>query len=241
MEYTGKIAVVTGVSRGIGREIVQQLAEGGAKVCAIGSSGKSIEALLSSLPSHSRVEGFICDVSHELRVNEVCTEILGKYGRVDILVNNAGIWRDTYGPFAESRSEDWRRKIEVNILGTMFFCRALIGNMIEKQYGRIINIASVAGVYGKHNMADYAMTKGAVIAFTTSLAQEVSRYGITANCVSPGNIRSTPDTPEHAELSFAGRSGRNEECARVVCFLASEEASYVSGQNYLVDGCRKKM
>lgn len=241
MKFDGKVAVVTGTSRGIGREIVIQLAAGGAQVCAIGTTEKSIGSLMDSLPNDIKPDCYVCDVSDEERVNRVCSEILRKYGKVDILVNNAGLWRSTYGPFAESNSADWRRKIEINILGTMYFCRALIGRMIENRYGRIINIASVAGVYGKHNMADYAMTKGAIIAFTTSLAQEVGEYGITVNCVSPGNIRSTVETPDRPELSFIGRSGSNEECANVVSFLASREASYVSGQNYLVDGCRKIM
>lgn len=241
MVLKDRVALVTGSSRGIGKEIAIQLARSGATVCTVCSSPKSIESQNEGLPEEIKFDSYICNVSDEEKVNAVCKEILDKYGRVDILVNNAGLWRSTYGPFAESDSADWRRKIEINILGTMYFCRALIGSMIENKYGRIINIASVAGVYGKHNMADYAMTKGAIIAFTTSLAQEVGEFGVTANCVSPGNIQSTKETPNRPELSFIGRSGSNEECANVVSFLASEEASYVSGQNYLVDGCRKIM
>lgn len=241
MSFIGKIAVITGTSRGIGKEIAIQLANKGTTVCAVGSSKSSIDAFNAGLPTGLEFDTYICDVADESKVNETCEAILKKYGKVDILVNNAGLWRSTYGPFAESKSEDWKKKIEINILGTMYFCRALITSMISQNYGRIINIASVAGVYGKHNMADYAMTKGAVISFSTSLAQEVSQFGITVNCVSPGNIQSTPETPNRPELSFADRSGSNTECANVVTFLASEEASYVSGQNYLVDGCRKIM
>ena len=236
-----KIAVVTGTSRGIGKEIAIQLAVSGATVCTVCSSTKSVEMQNNGLPENISFDSYVCNVANETEVNKTCAMILKKYGKVDILVNNAGLWRSTYGPFAESDSSEWRKKIEINILGTMYFCRAIINSMIEKRYGRIINIASVAGVYGKHNMADYAMTKGAVIAFSTSLAQEVALYGITVNSVSPGNIRSSVDTPNHPELSFIGRSGTNTECANVVTFLASDEASYVSGQNYLVDGCRKIM
>ena len=182
------------------------------------------------------------DVSKEDEVKATCSLILKKYGRVDILVNNAGIWRNGNSLFADSRSEDWKRKIDVNILGTMYFCRAVLNNMIEKRYGRIINIASVAGVYGIRTMTDYSMTKGAIISFTRALAKEVTEYGVTVNSVSPGNILSDPQKEtDNPQLSFAGRSGTNAECANLVRFLASDDASYISGQNYLVDGCRKKM
>lgn len=243
MRFENRTAVVTGATRGIGKEIAFQLAKGGAKVCAIGSG----ETGLAELEAEARLNGlaldtYKCDVSDEERVNAVCGEILRKYGRVDILVNNAGLWRSGNAFFAESESENWKKKIEINILGTMYFCRALINSMIENRYGRIINIASVAGVYGIRTMSDYSMTKGAVIAFSLALAKEVTEYGVTVNCVSPGNILSDPTKEkDNPPLSFAGRSGTNEECANVVSFLASDEASYVSGQNYLVDGCRKKM
>lgn len=243
MRFENKIAVVTGASRGIGREIALQLAQGGAKVCAVGSSEKGLDALKQDfLQQGIELDVYACDVSDEARVNEVSSSILEKYGRVDILVNNAGLWRTGNAFFAESQSENWRKKIDINILGTMYFCRAVINSMIAQRYGRIINIASVAGVYGIRTMTDYSMTKGAIIAFSLALAKEVTEYGVTVNCVSPGNILSD-ETKEkdNPPLSFAGRSGSNAECANVVSFLASDEASYVSGQNYLVDGCRKKM
>ena len=133
-------------------------------------------------------------------------------------------------------------KIEINVLGTMYFTRALIANMIQNRYGRVVNVSSVAGVYGIRNMVDYSTTKGAINAFTLALAKEVTEFGVTVNSVSPGNILSDSNLEkDNPELSFAGRSGTNKECADVICFLASEKASYVSGQNYIVDGCRKKM
>ena len=135
-----------------------------------------------------------------------------------------------------------KKKIEINVLGTMYFTRALIASMIQNRYGRVVNVSSVAGVYGIRNMVDYSTTKGAINAFTLALAKEVTEFGVTVNSVSPGNILSDSNLEkDNPELSFAGRSGTNKECADVICFLASEKASYVSGQNYIVDGCRKKM
>lgn len=241
MRFDEKVAIVTGATRGIGREIAIQLANNGATVCAIGTNindfifpngGFSPDAFCL----------YECDVSNEKAVIKICSAILEKYKKVDILVNNAGIWRTGNSLFAESDSLNWKKKIDVNILGTMYFCRAVINNMIKNRYGRIINIASVAGVYGIRTMVDYSMTKGAIISFSLALAKEVTEYGVTVNSVSPGNILSNPEKEnDNPLLSFAGRSGTNTECANLVRFLASDEASYISGQNYIIDGCRKKM
>lgn len=243
MQFQNKISIVTGATRGIGKEIAFQFAKDGAVVCAIGSTLEKVLDLDTEVKKIGLgIDTFQCDVSKEDEVKATCSLILKKYGRVDILVNNAGIWRNGNSLFADSRSEDWKRKIDVNILGTMYFCRAVLNNMIEKRYGRIINIASVAGVYGIRTMTDYSMTKGAIISFTRALAKEVTEYGVTVNSVSPGNILSDPQKEtDNPQLSFAGRSGTNAECANLVRFLASDDASYISGQNYLVDGCRKKM
>ena len=160
------------------------------------------------------------------------------FGGIDILVNNAGIFRAHYQPFKDQISAYWKQKIEINILGTMYCTHAVMPGMMERRYGRIINVSSVAGVYGLRNMVDYSMTKGAVIAFTKALAKELGPSNITVNAVAPGNISTYSELPE---LSFLGRSGTAEECANVITFLASDEASFVSGQNYQVDGCRRTM
>ena len=117
----------------------------------------------------------------------------------------------------------------------------VLPGMLERHYGRIVNISSVAGVYGIGNMTDYSMTKGAINGFTLALAKEVTEHGVTVNAVAPGNIITASHENNNPTLSFAGRSGTSEECANVICFLASDAASYVSGQVYQVDGCRKRM
>ena len=136
------------------------------------------------------------------------------------------------------------RFIDINIMGVVYCTRAVLPKMIENGYGRIINIASVAGVYGNANMAHYSATKGALIAFTKALAKEVTDKGVLVNSVSPGSVSpaSNPDIDytQESQLSFMGRTGSDRENANLICFLASDEASYISGQNIQIDGCRKK-
>jgi len=240
MSFKGKTVLITGASVGIGRATAREFAKRNADVVLLDMDMEGLEKLkqeLSAYPVH--VEIYACDVSDEQRVNEVCADAINRMGKIDILVNNAGIWRQ-FCLFEESNSADWRRKIDVNILGTLYPTRALINPMLERGWGRIINIASVAGVYGNAKMADYSMTKGAVIAFTTALAKEVTERGVLVNAVSPGSV-SHGDSTEPSALSFMGRTGSHQENANLICFLASDEASYISGQNIQIDGCRKKM
>ena len=134
--------------------------------------------------------------------------------------------------------------IDLNVMSVVYLTKAVLPGMLERKYGKIINVASVAGVYGNANMVHYSATKGALISMTKALAKEVTDKGVLVNCVSPGSVSSSanPDvnsfTP--SELSFMGRTGTNMENANLICFLASDEASYISGQNIQIDGCRKK-
>ncbi len=241
MDLSGKCAVITGASIGIGRATAIQMARAGAKLALVDVDIVRLNALKNELVDQgAEVLAFECDVSDEKAVRDVIDQTLSRFHRIDILVNNAGIWR-RFIPFAETTSDMWKRFIDVNILGTMYFTHAVIGHMIANGSGRIINVGSVAGVYGNANMADYSMTKGAVIAFTKALAKEVTGKGVLVNCVSPGSVSNEQDVIEPSELSFAGRTGTHTENANLICFLASDEASYISGQNIQIDGCRKKM
>lgn len=242
MDYKGRYALITGASRGIGLAAARLMAQRNANLILVDIDEKGLMAAAEDV----RAEGmqaltYVCDVQDEQRVYEVVADALKKVGRIDILVNNAGIYRDNFIHFSEMKSDFWRRQININILGTMYFTHAVLGSMLENHYGRIVNIASVAGVYGIVNMVPYSMTKGAIISFTVALAKEVTGQGVLVNAVSPGNIHPLDEGVDYPDMSFANRSGTPEECAEVICFLASDEASYVSGQNYLVDGCRKKM
>lgn len=238
-DFTGKTALLTGAGRGIGRAIALGLAKGGANLILCDINEEALKATGAEAAAYGvRVKTVCLDVADEAAVRAAVAAAIAEFGRVQILINNAGIY--PVSDFVESKSADWKRMIDINILGTMYTSHAILPHMLEQGYGRIVNIGSVAGHYGLSYFVDYSMTKGAVIAFTRALAKAVTPKGVTVNCVSPGSIDVTGEQkmPQH---SFTGRSGTPEECANVVLFLASDEASYVSGQEYLVDGCRKLM
>ncbi|MEE1280342.1 MAG: SDR family NAD(P)-dependent oxidoreductase [Oscillospiraceae bacterium] len=245
MKFQGKVAMITGASVGIGRAVALCLAEQGADLVLLDVNAEKLLAVSEETKKCGcRVLTYECDVSDENRVNEVAFDAIKHFGKIDILVNNAALWRDR-SKFAESSSDLWKRYIDVNIMGVYYCTRAVIGSMIENHYGKIINVSSVAGVYGNANMVHYSATKGAVITMTKALAKEVADKGVLVNCVSPGSVSSSQnediDYYQPSELSFMGRTGTDRENANLICFLASDEASYISGQNIQIDGCRKKM
>lgn len=239
MEFHNKTVIITGASVGIGKATAIEFAKNGANVCIVDINAEGLDTLVEEIKSiGANVSSYICDVSDENRVHEVTQEIIDQYGKIDILVNNAGLWR-MKKLFIETTSDDWKKIINVNILGLMYFTHEVLPGMIENSYGRIINIGSVAGVYGNANMVTYSMTKGAVSSFTKALAKEVADKGITVNNVVPGSVRNEGKDSE-TELCYMGRNGELEEYAYLICFLASDKAAYISGQDYQIDGCRKK-
>ena len=239
MEFLNKTVIVTGASVGIGKATSIEFAKGGANVCIVDINSEGLEAVKSEIEKlGATASAYVCDVSDEARVREVTADILAKYGKIDILVNNAGLWRGAK-PFVESSSDEWKKRIGVNILGLMYFTHEVLPSMIENGYGRVINVGSVAGVYGIKNMADYSMTKGAVSSFTKALAKEVAHLGITVNNVVPGSVRNEGADKE-TDMCYMNRRGELEEYAYLICFLASDKASYISGQDYRIDGCRRK-
>lgn len=237
MNFTGKTAFVTGAARGIGQATAVGFAKNGANVI-IADISDMTETYEEVKKFGHGVMQVTLDVSNESDARKAVADAEAQFGKIDILVNNAGIF--PLADFTKQTSDEWKRIIDINILGTMYLSQAVLPSMIENGYGRIVNLGSVAGVYGLSWFVDYSMTKGAIISFTKALAKAVSDKGITVNCVSPGSA-APEGSDTMKEFSFIGRAGTYQEMANVILFVASEEASYISGQNYLVDGCRRQM
>ena len=244
MDFKGKTAMITGASVGIGRAVALLLAEKGADLLLLDINKETLAQVRRELePYGTRVICHVCDVSREESVNAAVRDGLAHLGKIDILVNNAALWRDK-SLFGELSSEKWQQFLNVNVMGVVHCTKAVLAGMLDRGYGRIINVASVAGVYGIANMVHYSATKGAVIAMTKALAKETASRNVLVNAVSPGSVSSSEDRDIDAytpsELSFLGRTGTDRENAELICFLASDAASYISGQNIQIDGCRKK-
>jgi len=243
MRFENKVALITGAAVGIGRAAALKMAAEGAKLALLDMNEETLRSTQAECEAlGAEVEAHVCDISDEARVIECVQKTLARFEKIDILVNNAAIWR-CFTKFLDTPSETWRKYFDVNVLGTANVTRAVLPGMVERKYGRIVNIASVVGVYGKIGMGNYSATKAAVINFTQSLAREVANDGVRVNCVSPGTVSPSenPDitsfVPE--DKCYMGRSGTDEENANLICFLASDETPYLSGQNILLDGCRK--
>lgn len=245
MNFNGKTALVTGAAVGIGRATAIKFAQNGANLVLLDINYEKLESVKKEIEEYTdKVLIFKCDVSDVENVKSVVAEAEKTFGKIDILVNNAALWRDR-AKFVDSPVELWQKYIDINIMGVVHCTQAVLPKMIENNYGKIINVASVAGVYGNANMSHYSTTKGALIAMTKSLAKEVVNNGVLVNSVSPGSV-SPADNPDmnfyrETPLSHIGRTGTDMENANLICFLASDDASYIIGQNIQIDGCRKKL
>ena len=239
----GKTAVVTGGSRGIGRAIALAFAEQGAEIAIVATKrSEAAEAVIAELVSKgSNARLYACDVSDPEAVTRVMAQILADYGHVDILVNNAGITRDNLLPgLSESDIDD---VIDVNLKGTIRVTRAFIRAMAKQRSGVILNISSVVGLMGNSGQTNYAASKAGVIGFTKSVAKEYGRRNIRCNAIAPGYIATEMTAALGAEKSEEiakqlplGRLGRPEDVAALALFLASDVASYITGEVISVDG-----
>ena len=238
---TGKVAIVTGASRGIGRAIALELASVGAKVAVnfASSSDAADELVAQIVGSGGEAIAIGADVSKAEQIDALVSTVMDKWGRVDVLVNNAGITRDTL--LLRMKIEDWQAVIDTNLTGVFSCTRVVSKIMLKQKSGRIINIASVAGQMGNPGQANYSASKAGVIGFTKTVAKELSSRGITVNAVAPGFIATdmTNDLKAEGILQFIplGRYGQPEEVAGMVRFLAADPAAaYITGQTFNVDG-----
>jgi 3-oxoacyl-[acyl-carrier protein] reductase len=230
----GKLALVTGASRGIGRAIAVALAAAGAEVVLGYRSGKDeAEQLAAELGARA--------IQADVSSAEDAKRLVEEAGDVDVLVNNAGLTRD--GLLARMSDDDWRTVIETNLSSVFYTCRAVTRPMMKKRGGSIVNISSVVGVHGNFGQTNYAASKAGIIGFTKSLARELGSRNVRANVVAPGYVKSqlTDVLPEEATAAMIqntplGRVAEPEEIAGAVRFLASDEAAFITGEVLLVDG-----
>ena len=238
IDLSGKVALVTGSTRGIGRGIAESLAAAGASVAVVGRDKGKAEEAAASIPN---AKGFACDVSDSASVVALVEDVEKGFGSLDILVNNAGITRDNL--LMRLKDEDWSAVIDANLRGAFVATRAATRGMMKRRWGRVINIASVVGLIGNKGQANYAASKAGLIGLTKSVAKELASRNILANVVAPGFIETdmtaamTPDARETLSKQIPlERLGTPRDIAGVVAFLASEHAAYITGQVFVVDG-----
>jgi len=242
-ELTGKLCLVTGGTRGIGKAIALALAEAGADVAINYNANKDLAEKVCAQICQAGVQAcaYQADVASEEQVNIMAEKLLNSRGPVSILVNCAGITRDR--SFVKMTRSVWDEVLSVNLGGAFNTAHAFVPPMVQLGWGRIINISSIVGQWGNFGQANYAASKGGLISFTMTLARELARKGITANSVAPGFIETdmTKDLPEQVKQQIntatpVGRMGKPEEVAAGVVFLASPKASYVTGQVLAING-----
>jgi len=246
MRFKDKVTIVTGGARGIGKAIARGFAREGAIVVILDILGEQATNTAKEIEAEGgRVSAMRVDATKEEEVKQAVARIIEKWDRIDILINNIG-WVETMEvrlDFVKTDEALWRKSLDINLLVPMRFCRAVLPYMVKERFGRVINIASIAGRQARPFAVAYSAAKAGVIALTRSLAVAMAPYNIRVNCVAPGTIETAQTInapPEHIEPILKpvtlGRLGQPEEIAAAVLFLASDEASYIVGQTLHVDG-----
>ena len=240
-ELTGRIALVTGASRGIGRAIAHRLAGQGATVVAAARGDHAADAAADVVANGGRAEAVSLDVTDAAAIERIPAEIVARHGRLDIVVSNAGIARDQL--LMRMKRDDWDAVLATNLTATFLLAQAAMRPMLKQRGGRIIAVSSVVGQMGNAGQTNYAASKAGLIGFAKALAREVASRSITVNVVAPGMVDTdmTRAITEKAHVDWAaqiplGRLGTSDDVAAAVCFLASDEASYITGHVLAVNG-----
>lgn len=241
-DLSGRVAVVTGAARGLGRSIAEALAASGAKVACVDINAESLAATVEAIQSAGgTAKAIACDVTKSEQVNAAVDEIVKTWGTLNILVNNAGITRDTL--VMRMKDEQWDAVININLRGTFLFTRAAARPLMKAEKGRIINIASVSGLMGNAGQCNYSASKAGVIGFTRTVAKELAGRNVTVNAVAPGFIATDmtaalgEDILNQVKAQIPlGRLGDPQDVSDAVLFLASDAASFITGQVLTVDG-----
>ena len=244
IDLAGKSAVVTGAARGIGFAIIQRLLASGAQCSLWDLDGVALEPAMNSLAGQGEVHSVVVDVTDSAEVRAAADTTFKRFGSIDILVNNAGI-AGVSKKLWECAAEEWRQVIDLDLFGVFLCCHAVVPKMIEKGYGRILNIASIAGKEGNPNASHYSAAKAGVIGLTKSLGKELARTGVIVNCITPAVIETDilkQMSHEHVDYMLAkipmGRFGRKEEAAALVAWLCSGECSFSTGAVFDLSGGR---
>jgi 3-oxoacyl-[acyl-carrier protein] reductase len=239
IDLTGRVALVTGSTRGIGRSIADRLVECGARVAIVGRDATKAQEVAAQISPEAR--GFACDVADIASVTALVAAVEEAFGSLDILVNNAGLTRDNI--MLRLKDEDWDAVINANLRGAFAATRAATRGMMKRRWGRVINIASVVGLVGNKGQSNYAASKAGLIGLTKAVAKEFASRNILVNAIAPGFIETDMTnamTPEARAALIGGipleRLGSPRDVAAMVAFLASEHAGYITGQVLVVDG-----
>lgn len=241
MKLKNKVAIITGGAAGIGYAAAELFLEEGAKVAIFDINVVKVEESVAKLSAKGEIKGYACDISNRDQVNATVRQVAEEFGRIDILVNNAGITKDAQ--FYKMTPEQFHAVINVNLCGNFNMSKAVVPYMMEQRYGKIVNCASVSAFNGNFGQSNYAASKAAIIAMTRVQGKELGKYGINVNAVCPGSIMTdmyaaVPEEVKQKKLASIPlrRYGDPRECAQVFCFLASDEASYITAQTVVCDG-----
>ena len=243
MQLEGKVALVTGASRGIGRAVAIRLAKSGAKIAVNYAGNQAAAEEVKQIIEQNGGEAILvqADISNAESVDAMVAAVMEAFGRIDILVNNAGITRDTL--LMRMKEADWNAVIQTNLTGVFYVTKAVSKIMMKQRYGKIVNMSSVVGLMGNAGQANYAAAKAGVIGFTKSMAKELAARNITVNAIAPGFIATdmTAVLSDKVKEDLAtkiprGRLGEADDIASAVLFLVSDSANYITGQTLNVDG-----